>query len=345
MYTSLQKILSGALSYIERIEDRLSNRWRENSNRRTVLIILIFGLLSVYTYLYLIRPPDAFPAGTMVTIPSGLSGAQVADVLQADHVVRSALMFRVMTVITGHRKDLHAGDYIFKAPLDVYHVARVVGIGAYGLLPIKIRVPEGATVRQMATLFSVELEHFDAQHFLEIAQPLEGYLFPDTYYFLPNADENTVVAAMRQDFDLHIATIQSQIEDFGHPLSEDVIMASILEREAGDLQDRRMIASALWNRIAKGMPLQADVTLQFTLPKSDFALTMADLQSDSLYNSYNHKGLPPGPIGSPSLDSLLASVTPVKSNYLFYLADSSGVTHFCATYECQRANEQLYFGR
>ena len=338
-------ILARGLGSVDQFEERLSSRWRENSNRRTILILLILGLLSVYTYLYLIRPPDSFPIKKIVTIPSGLSGSEIADILQAEHVVRSALMFRVMTVLTGHVRELHAGDYIFVKPLNAYYVARTVGIGAYGLLPIKIRIPEGATVRQMATLFSISLQDFNAPSFLVKAQPLEGYLFPDTYYFLPNANENTVIAAMRQDFDLHIATIQKQIEHFGRPLSEDVIMASILEREAANTQDRQMISSVLWNRIRKNMPLQADVTIQFTLPKADSQLTMADLQSDSLYNTHNHKGLPPGPIGSPSLDSLLASVTPVKSNYLFYLADSSGITHYCDTFACQRLNELQYLAK
>ena len=338
-------IIAQTLAYLDGLERSLSNKWRENTNRRTVLIILIIGLLAIYSYLYLIRPPDQFPLQTIINIPAGQSGRQVSELLQKDGIVRSAFVFRIMTVLIGHERDLHAGDYIFKEPLDVFHVARTIGIGAYGLEPLKIRIGEGQTVRQMATIFSIELQNFNAQNFLAQATPLEGYLFPDTYYFLPNADENTVIESMRQDFDLHAATIQTQIEAFGRPLSEDVIMASIVEREASNTKDRQMIAGVLWNRIAKGMPLQADVTLQYTLPKADSQLTMADLKSQSSYNTYMHKGLPPGPIGSPSLDSLTAVITPVKSNYLYYLADSSGVTHYCATYVCQQANERTYLGK
>ncbi len=333
------------LAYLDSLENTLSQKWRENTNRRTLLIILILGLFSIYVYLYLIRPPDQFPLQKMVHIPAGLSGGQVSEILQEDGIVRSALVFRIMATLLGHERDLHAGDYIFTEPLDVFHVARRIGIGAYGLEPIKIRIPDGATIRQMATVFSIELQYFNPQDFLVQASPLEGYLFPDTYYFLPNADENTVIQSLQQDFDEHVATIQPQITAFGHPLSEDVIMASIVEREASNTQDRRMIAGVLWNRIAHGMPLQADVTLQYSLPKADSQLTMADLQSSSPYNTYVHPGLPPGPIGSPSLDSLLAAVTPVKSNYLYYLADSNGVTHYCATFACQRTNEKLYLGK
>lgn len=345
MESSPDVLIARALAYLDDLQAKLSGRWRENSNRRTIVIILILGLLSIYTYLYLIRPPDQFPLQKIVSIPSGQSGKAVSEILQEDGIVRSALMFRLMATLLGHERDLHAGDYIFTEPLDVYHVARTIGIGAYGLEPIKIRIPEGATTRQMATIFSIELQDFNAENFLTQATPMEGYLFPDTYYFLPNADENTVIEAMRQDFDLHEATIQSQIEAFGKPLSDDVIMASIVEREANDTQDRRMIAGVLWNRIARGMPLQSDVTLQYTLPKADSQLTESDLQSQSTYNTYTNKGLPPGPIGSPSLDSLLAAVTPIPSDYLYYLADRSGVTHFCVTFACQLANEREYLGK
>ena len=340
-----ENFVERALAYLDDLQERMSERWRENANRRTLIIIIILGMTSIYTYLYLIRPPDQFPLQKIVTIPAGRSGKEVSEILQQDGIVRSALMFRIMSVLLGHERDLHAGDYIFVEPLDVYHVARTIGIGAFGLEPLKIRINEGATVRQMATLFSIELQDFNAQNFLVLATPMEGYLFPDTYFFLPNATENTVIESMRQDFDLHEASIQAQVKAFGKPLSDDVIMASIVEREASNTQDRRMIAGVLWNRIARNMPLQSDVTLQYTLPKADSQLTMADLMSDSSYNTYTHKGLPPGPIGNPSIDSLLATVTPVKSNYLYYLADRNGVTHYCATFACQLANEHEYLSK
>ena len=334
-----------SIDYLDSLQQNFSVRWRQNANRRTVLIILILGLSLTYGYLYLIRPPDEFPLRKIISIPSSLSNTQVAQILQDDGLVRSALVFRIMATLLGHSRDLRAGDYIFKEPLDVFHLARTIGIGAYGLEPLRIRIPEGATVRQMATVFSIDLQNFNAVHFLTLATPMEGYLFPDTYFFLPNATENTVIEAMRQDFDHHEATIADEVAAFGKPLADDVTMASIVEREANNPDDRRTIAGVLWNRIARGMPLQTDVTFIYTLGKTDSQITMSDLQSDSLYNTYKHAGLPPTPIGSPSLDSLLSTVTPIKSNYLFYLADGQGVTHYCATFACQLQNERVYLSR
>ncbi|HUO55994.1 MAG TPA: endolytic transglycosylase MltG [Candidatus Paceibacterota bacterium] len=326
-------------------EKSLSARWRENANRRTLIIgiILVIGVL--WFYLYVFRPPDNFPIRKVVTLPTGVSGKQVSEILQEDGVVRSALGFRIVATLEGHERTLHAGDYLFTEPENIFAVARTIGTGAFGLQPFKIRIPEGSNTRQMATIFSIELPDFNAQNFLSDAVPLEGYLFPDTYFFLPNATESSVIETMRQDFNTHLATIEPQIEAFGKPLSQDIIMASILEEEAGTTEDRRMIAGVLWNRIARGMPLQADVTLQYTLPKADSQLTRSDLANDSPYNTYTHPGLPPGPIDSPSLDSILAAVTPIKSNYLYYLADKNGVTHYCSSYACQAANEAEYLGK
>jgi UPF0755 protein len=331
------------LTHLDRIQQTLSTRWRENSNRRTVLVLLFCASLSTYAYLTLIAPPDEFPVDELVTIPSGLSVTEIGDVLARAHLVRSPIMFRVMETVLGHDRDLRAGDYVFKEPLDVYTLARRIGIGAYGLEPRRIRIPEGSTMRHMSTILRAQLPHFNSEHFLARTSELEGYLFPDTYFFLPNATEDTVIAAMRQNFDLHRATIQKQIDAFAHPLADVVTMASIVELEAFNTADRRMIAGVLWNRIKRHMALQADVTVIYATGNARILRT--DLATTSVYNTYTHPGLPPGPIGSPSMDSLIAAVTPTKTDALFYLAGPDGVTHFSNTYEEHVRNIGLYLGR
>jgi len=328
---------------LDRVQQRLSARWVEHANRRTIIIILIAGFLVTYGYLFLIRPPDAFPLDRLVSVPEGESLAQIGAILQQQGVVRSALAFRAAAIILGKGREMRAGDYIFKEPRDLFSVARTVSIGAYGLEPIHIRVPEGATARQMAVIFDSQLERFDQANFLVQAQPLEGYLFPDTYFFLPNATEQTVIKTMRQNFNDHIVPLNEQIRVSGRSLDEIVIMASILEREArGQGDDRRKISGVLWNRLAKGMALQVDVTFLYTVGKGTFDLTRKDLMSDSAYNTYVHKGLPPTPIGSPSMNSLEAAVNPIKSDYLFYLADSEGVTHYSKTYRQHLIKKDVY---
>lgn len=323
--------------------DLFSERWHRGANRRTIIILIVGGALSAYLYLSFIRPPDAFPVGELVAVPSGESLAMISDELERAGVVRDARALRLIIMLTGDQYHVRAGDYLFKEPRDVFSVARALVLGAYGLEPERFRIPEGATVEEIGDIYGTRLLRFNAESFRTQAADMEGFLFPDTYFFLPNASEATVIAAMRQNFDTHIAPLQPRIASSTLSLKEIVILASILEREAYNTHDRRMIAGVLYNRLEKDMPLQVDATFAYTIGKGTFQLTRADLKSDSPYNTYVHKGLPPGAIGNPSLDSLEAAINPIDNDYIFFLADHSGVTHFCKTYACQLANKARYF--
>ena len=322
----------------------LLEHWRVHTNRRTIVLSVAVGAIAIVGYLFTMRAPDDFPLNQLVEIPKGLTDQQIAEKLEESHVIRSPLMFRAVVMITGSGGQLHAGDYMFKEPKDLFSVAQAISEGAFGLEPYRIRIPEGAMTKDMAAIFGAALPRFNKEKFMEVAEPMEGYLFPDTYFFLPNATEDTVIETMRSNFDTHIAMLEEEIAEFGKPFTDVVIMASIVEREARKYEDRRMIAGVLWRRLDKGMPLQADVTFLYTIGKGTFDLSMDDLRSDSPYNTYKNKGLPPTPIGSPSLASLQASLTPIDKGYLFYLADNSGVTHFSKTYAQHQEYKRMYLG-
>jgi UPF0755 protein len=318
-----------------------SAHWKEHTNRRTIVILVIFGVAINALYLWTIRPPDTFPLDQLVTIDPGQGVGAVGQELYNDGVIRSPLMFRIIVSAMGKQKQLHAGDYLFKQPEDVFAIARAVATGAYGLQPLKIRIPEGATMKQMATIFGSQLQRFDEARFLSQTPQNEGYLFPDTYFFLPNASDPNVIETLRQNFDAHIASIEPELASSTHSVSDIVTMASIIEREASTMTDRRMIAGVLWRRLKVGMPLQADAAFFYVIAPGA-PITKQVLSAESPYNTYLHKGLPPTPIGSPSLASIEAAATPIDQGYLYYLADHSGVTHYCKTYACQLANEKTY---
>ncbi len=351
-FKTLVSYLKSFFRKSDKIQADLSDRWREHANRRTTIVFATVGVIAIILYTFVIRPPEQFPLNDLTTVPDGVSVKEAAHILKDAHVIRSTLAFRLIVAALGHEKSIRAGDYTFKEPKDIFAVSRAISIGAFGLLPQRIRVPEGATTMQMARIFDGYLPRFDGAKFLEKATPMEGYLFPDTYFFLPNTNEDAVILTMQQNFNQHLeapiegmgsTTLAELVEKSGRPLKEIVILASIIEREAHNTMDRRLISGVLWNRLAKNMPLQVDVTFLYTLGKGTFQLTMADLTSDSPYNTYKHKGLPPGPIGSPSLDSLIAAAMPSKHKFYFFLADHSGVTHFCKDFACQQANKDLYF--
>lgn len=339
-----EKLLKKFFDVSDKLQARLSERWRVHTNRRTIIAIVVVGVAMLLAYSLLIRPPARFPVNTLVLVPEGASLTQIADLLEGQGVVRSSFTFRALVTLLGRERGAHAGDYLFKEPKDVFSIARSISTGAFGLEPERIRITEGATTRSMAMIYASRLLRFDPQRFLELAQPYEGYLFPDTYFFLPNVSEETVIRTMRENFDMQTAAIAPQIASSTHSLEEIITMASIVEREARTREDRRMIAGVLWNRIARGMALQVDVTFLYTLGKNTFQLTTKDLQSDSPYNTYKNKGLPPTPIGSPSLDAIEATLNPTKNSYLFYLADHDGVTHYSKTYEQHLRYKRLYLG-
>lgn len=322
------------LARMDRLDEQVTVGWREQANRRSILILIAIGAIALLSYVFLIAPPSAFPTGNLIAVPEGSTAKETGDLLEAQGVVRNGTAFSIAVTILGADRGVRAGDYLFKEPRDLFSVARAITTGAFGLEPIRIRVPEGATTKEMAKLFGGQLQRFDSEHFIEIAQPDEGFLFPDTYFFLPNATEEVVYEALRQNFDTNIASLAGEIEASDRPLRDVVIMASILEKEAFNHEDRRKIAGVLWRRIKIDMALQVDAAFLYSIGRATFTLTKEDLANkDDPYNTYVHKGLPPGAIGSPSLSSLRAAVTPVDTGALFYLADRNHITYYSKTYE------------
>lgn len=331
------------LSARERALSEIARHWDAGANRRTLVIIISLGVAALALWLAVLRPPADFPVRRLVSVPQGESLAQIADRLHAEGVIRSPLFFRLVMTLYGTSRTAQAGDYMFEQPLSLLSVTRAISVGEFGLEPVRIRIPEGSTVAEMGRLFERQLERFNEENFVAQATRMEGYLYPDTYFFLPNATEDVVIRTMRQNFDEKIAPVLPRVAEQGHTLEEIVIFASILEREANNTKDRKLISGVLWNRLERGMPLQVDAVFLYSLGKGTFQLTMKDLTADSPYNTYKNKGLPPTPIGSPSIDSIMAALEPTESDYLFFLADRRGVTHYCKTYACQLANKERYF--
>ncbi len=323
---------------------RMRVLWQKRANRRTEIIVIIGGIILLLLYLGAVRPPNDFPTNTLIEIKQGESLVNIAENLEMANVIRSGLAMRVIAKIYNVENNLHAGDYLFKEPLNMLEVLKRVSIGAFGLDPVKIQVREGSTVKDIANILEKQMLKFDKDTFINMANKYEGYLFPDTYYFLPNTSEDVIVSTMVDNFYTKFKEIEDKAKDTGLTLHELVTLASIVELEAWKYEDRRKIAGVLYNRLAIDMPLQVDVSFIYIMNKGSFEVTREDMRHPSLYNTYVHKGLPPGPIGSPSLASLKAVVNPAgrENNWLFYLADSTGVTHFSKTYQEHLAKKKRY---
>lgn len=317
--------------------------WECRLYERVLPLAFLLGVLAYLLYFITAGAPFDFPSGSYLRIPANQSVSQVAQELKARHIIRSAAVFEAV-VRTLSRNRIYAGEYFFPGKESAFTVAQRLAYGDFELTPVKMTFFEGLTAKQMADQLAKKVPDFDANAFLTAAQPREGYLFPDTYYVLPGEDPQELLRAMATNFVNHIGTASTSIDKFGKPLGDVIVMASLLEREAPTLHDRQVIAGILWHRIALGMPLQVDAVFPYILGKPGTQLTHEDLKVDSPYNTYTNKGLPPGPIANPGMTSILAAVTPIKTNYLYYLSDKQGNFHYCATYSCQLSNVQRYYG-
>jgi UPF0755 protein len=300
-----------------------------------IAALLIMAVVAIF-------PPGAFPTGTTFHIEENSSLGQITDDLYSQHLIKSEALFKSFVILFSGQRGIKAGDYLFGSRESVIGVAWRLVHGEEGLVPIKVTIPEGFDVRQISDTFGKDIPGFATSTFMADAQPLEGYLFPDTYFFNQDTSPDDAVQAMQTLFDQKIAGENVSIAASGHATSSIITMASILEREATSSYDRRIVAGILWKRLDNKMPLQVDAALAYALNKDGTKLTSADLATISPFNTYKNLGLPPSPIGNPGLSAILDALSPTTTPYWYYLSDSKGNIHYAATYDEQIANEAKY---
>lgn len=330
-------------SLLNRYARLVLSRIRSTAHKKSVRATTAASVaLVVVLYAGVYRAPADFPAQTSITIERGMTLEDAVALLHTQHIIRSPFLLRSAVILLGGEHSIYAGEYYFEKPTGAFEIARRIARGDLGITPVTVRIPEGAPAEKVAALLEAKLDNFDTDRFIALAKDSEGYLFPDTYYFLPKATPEEVIGVMKQAFITKVSAIAPEIEDFGVPLNDVVTMASLLEREAHDLETKQKIAGVLWNRLDIGMPLQIDAVFLYLIGKGSASLTLDDLSIDSPYNTYRYAGLPPTPISNPGLDSIRAAVTPVQSDYLYYLADKNGVTHFSRTFEEHKQKKTLF---
>ncbi|MBC8464767.1 MAG: endolytic transglycosylase MltG [Parcubacteria group bacterium] len=300
---------------------------------------VLTGMCFVVIFQMAILPPGNFPVGVLVSIKDGTTVEEAAAILKDRDVIRSTFMFKALTVLTASDTGVLYGDYFFDIPESVWSVVLRVTHGSFGLSPIRVTIPEGATIYDTAIILSHHIPTVSEEEFLEHAEGKEGYLFPDTYLFLPNVSAEQVVSDMETVFNKKARPmIESLTEDTERSVHDIVTMAAILEKEAITFSDKRIVAGILWKRIDIDMPLQVDAPFAYERNKNTFQLTHSDLLEDSDYNTYTRTGLPIGPIANPGLESIMAALEPEESPYYFYLSDLQSNIHYGRDYA-----EHLYY--
>jgi len=301
----------------------------------------IFLLVSaILTGLYL--PTFHFPVGAYIEIPKGASLNQTADILEEQGVIGSSRLFRIYVHIFHGDTSVVAGKYFFDTRLCLVNIAKRVTSGDYRTPRVRILIPEGFDVTDIAASIKKEIPNFNSKRFIELASSEEGYLFPDTYLFYGTVTPEEMIAKMKDNFQKKIKEVDEKIRVSKKTERDIVVMASIIEREALTSADRRIVSGILWKRIGLEMPLQVDAVFDAVNGKTTKDLTLKDLQTDSPFNTYTNKGLPPGPICNPGIDAIIAAAEPTKTAYLYYLSDSKGKMHYAKTFEEHKVNKSRY---
>ncbi|MDO8673291.1 MAG: endolytic transglycosylase MltG [Dehalococcoidia bacterium] len=315
---------------------------------------------------YFDKPASAVNSQVLFRINPGENAATIGERLEAQGLIRSADVFRVIVTYYRISGSLEAGEYELRPDMTVTEIITVIHKGL--IKTTLITIPEGWRTAQIAESLGKQ-GIFGKEELLKAAKDgnygydflqsgssgayLEGYLFPDTYRIPPSISPSDLVNYLLKNFDQRVTpAMRNKVAASGLTLHETVTLASIVERESAATSERPLIASVFLNRLELGMPLQADATVQYAIANDPASvarfgfwkvgLTQADLDVVSPYNTYRNRGLPPGPICNPGLESIQAVIQPADSNFLYFVAAGDGSHAFAKTLSEHERNIRLY---
>ncbi|MFW6109810.1 MAG: endolytic transglycosylase MltG [Patescibacteria group bacterium] len=315
-----------------------------------LLCLLAFFSLRSY-YRTALHHPSPTTEEQVITIPSGLGVAQVADLLYQENLINSKPLFQLYIYLNDLASTLQAGKYVVPPQLTVVETVELL---QHGTFDHRLTFLEGWRREEMAEYFQEKLgEPGLEDDFLAASQDKEGYLFPETYRVSHDVTAEELVQLMCETFEEKFTTdLEDTTRERGLRVEEVVILASLVEREARESEDRPKVAGILVKRWENDWPLEVDATVQYVVGSGTSEqgwwpeqLTSSDLEIDSPYNTRKYKGLPPGPICNPGLDALEAVVYNEETPYWYYVSDSEGKVYFSKTLDEHNVNVLKYVRR
>ncbi len=314
-----------------------------------VAVVLIVAVLFTITRLFSCSSDGSTQeAGitVQVHVPEGVTSRTIAEELEQRGIVESASSFMTEVSAQGVDTSLKPGTYQLVTGMDMQELIDTLAAGEKSAASgtVKLTLPEGLTVARTAAAVESTMG-IPAQAFLDQAiasnyeadypflqgvydDSLEGYLFPKTYDIREDASADEVIRILLNQYQKEIGGVDlTAAEERGFSQAEIVTMASLIERETSVPDERTTVSSVIHNRLDADMPLQIDAAIQYALGETKPSLSLDDLKVDSPYNVYTNKGLPPGPICSPSRASLEAAAAPADTNYIYYVATGVAGQH------------------
>lgn len=314
--------------------------------KKLLVILVLIGVLIGGVVLWWqngLRPVNSKDKTTrMFTIARGTGIKAIANKLKAEGLIRNPVVF--FYYVRQHKIDqkIQAGDFRLSPAMSAEQIAKALTMGSED---IWVTIPEGKRAEEIADILEADIPTYNDSWRQELDLH-EGYLFPDTYLIPRDATIDQIITLLTNTFEEKYATVTNNTN---LSKAQIVILASMIEREARNDQDRPLISSVMHNRLQIGMPLQIDATVQYAIGYDPGEktwwkknLTINDLKIQSLYNTYIRTGLPPGPIANPGLAVLKAAANPANTNYLYYITDRNGINRYARTGEEHNKNIQKY---
>lgn len=306
----------------------------------TVLIgfVTAIGALGVYLIYDHITQPRVPTGQTVFTVPQGATGNDVAMLLAEKELIEHEILFRAAMKFKPSANSIKHGEFTLPkgvSPVQLLEILRNEVPHQLGAETVKVTIPEGLSLAQIAELRDDSEAFMDAAHALDLTAQFgitedspEGFLMPNTYFFSYEPTDAELVQRMADQFN---KDFEALLQRYPERRMDDKVMlltiASLVEEEARVDDERPLVAAVIYNRLTQRMPLDMDSTLQFALNKYGQRLLNEDKEVDSPYNTYMHPGLPPGPISNPGVQSIEAAMNPADVDYLFFVSNADGKTH------------------
>ncbi|HOW16581.1 MAG TPA: endolytic transglycosylase MltG [bacterium] len=308
------------------------------------VLISLYYVSSFMVFIY--TPATSFKGAHVVDIPHGASFRKITDILKQNRLVKDKKRFLILARLTGADKRIQSGELQFDLSMTPMQVLDKLMYGvpvAYAFI-----VPEGTNIYQIGEILKNMGMIKDPSEFVSAAKnrklieelgvkakSMEGYLFPDTYNIRKTKDVKDIIRMMHKKYkNVFNDDLLRRAYKMGLSEHETVTLASIIEKETGAPEERKLISSVFHNRLKKGMPLQSDPTTIYGLWENyDGNLTKDKLQQYTPYNTYKIHGLPVGPIANPGKESIVAALYPDDTDYLFFVSKNDGTHTFTIEYK------------
>jgi UPF0755 protein len=289
---------------------------------------------------------------TVFVIEKGMSLNTVTNLLYEKDIIHNKSFFKYRVYFLGLSNKIPVGTFVVEGKVSSRNIINT--IFKDGPIRLKLTIPEGSSSEQIFLNANILFDASDnynvlfkdltfMKEFNIQASSLEGYLFPDTYYFFEGTSGRKVLVTMIDEFWKNFnKTFIERTNELGFTVHEVVTLASIIEGEALLNKERAIISSVYHNRLKKRMKLQADPTIQYLIPGNPKALSIRDLRRVSPYNTYLNYGLPPGPINNPGLESIRAALYPASTDYLYFVAQGDGSHVFTTNQQDHLKAKKLY---